>query len=193
MTSANIKWKMPFIKLQTAKIKWFFVLYSRKFERYIGVGFFKNYEWKYRQNSSLSFFAFQFFFRKYVLCQYQIQHRCPQEVLLGKGVLKICSKFTGERLCQNVISNVLLFATLIEIKLRHGCSPVNLLHIFRTSFPKNISWGLLLSTFDSLLNSFFYIIVLYFIYNNFICFVNLIEIKLNVTKYSIVYEKADEW
>ena len=28
--------------------------------------------------------------------------------------------------------------------LRHGCSPVNLLHIFRTLFPKNTSGGLLL-------------------------------------------------
>ena len=32
----------------------------------------------------------------------------------------------------------------IEIKLRHGCSLVNLLHTFRTSFPKNTSGGLLL-------------------------------------------------
>ena len=29
--------------------------------------------------------------------------------------------------------------------IRHGCSPVNLLHIFRTPFPKNTSGGLLLS------------------------------------------------
>ena len=29
--------------------------------------------------------------------------------------------------------------------LRHGCSPVNLLHIFRTPFPKNTSEGLLWS------------------------------------------------
>ena len=28
--------------------------------------------------------------------------------------------------------------------LRHGCSPVNLLHIFRTPFSKNTSGGLLL-------------------------------------------------
>ena len=28
--------------------------------------------------------------------------------------------------------------------LRHGCSPVNLLHIFRTAFPKNSSGRLLL-------------------------------------------------
>ena len=27
----------------------------------------------------------------------------------------------------------------IEIALRHGCSPVNLLHIFRTAFLKNTS------------------------------------------------------
>ena len=32
----------------------------------------------------------------------------------------------------------------VEITLRHGCSPVNLLHIFRTTFPKNTSGGLLL-------------------------------------------------
>ena len=32
----------------------------------------------------------------------------------------------------------------IEITLRHGCSPVNLLHIFRAPFPKNTSGWLLL-------------------------------------------------
>ena len=32
----------------------------------------------------------------------------------------------------------------IEITLQHGCSPVNLLHIFRTPFTKNISGWLLL-------------------------------------------------
>ena len=31
-----------------------------------------------------------------------------------------------------------------EIKIWHGCSPVNLLHIFRTPFYKNTSGGLLL-------------------------------------------------
>ena len=30
-----------------------------------------------------------------------------------------------------------------EITFRHGCSPVNLLHIFRTPFYKNTSGGLL--------------------------------------------------
>ena len=32
----------------------------------------------------------------------------------------------------------------IEIALRHECSSVNLPHIFRTTFPKNTSGGLLL-------------------------------------------------
>ena len=27
---------------------------------------------------------------------------------------------------------------VIEIALRHGCSPVNLLHIFRTPFPEHL-------------------------------------------------------
>ena len=54
------------------------------------------------------------------------------EVFFGKGVLKICSKVTGEHTCRSVIS------------LQHGCSPVNLLHIFRTTFLKNTSRWLLL-------------------------------------------------
>ena len=33
----------------------------------------------------------------------------------------------------------------IEIALRHGCSPVNLLHIFKTPFPRNTSCWLLLN------------------------------------------------
>ena len=36
-----------------------------------------------------------------------------------------------------------LTGNFIQIALRHGCSAVNLLHIFRTSFPKNTSGGLL--------------------------------------------------
>ena len=67
----------------------------------------------------------------------------PSEVSLGKGVLNICSKFTGEHPCQSAIS-IKLICNFIEIALRHGCSPVNLLHIFRTSFPKNTSEGSLL-------------------------------------------------
>ena len=51
------------------------------------------------------------------------------EVFLGKGVLKICSRFTGEHPCRSAISKKLQ-SDFIEITLRHECSPVNLLHIF---------------------------------------------------------------
>ena len=66
------------------------------------------------------------------------------EVFLGKGVLKICSKFTGEHPCRSVIS-IKLLCNFIEITLWHGCSPVHLLHIFRTPFTKDTSGLLLLS------------------------------------------------
>ena len=71
----------------------------------------------------------------------------PLEVFLGKGVLKICSKFKGEHPCWSVILLKFLLKLLsnfIEITLRHGCSAVNLLHFFGVPFPKNISEGLLL-------------------------------------------------
>ena len=65
------------------------------------------------------------------------------EVFLVKSVLKICSKFTEEHPRRSVISIKLLF-NFIEITLRHGCSPVNLLHIFKRPFLKNTSGRLLL-------------------------------------------------
>ena len=65
------------------------------------------------------------------------------EVFLGKGALKICSKFTGEHPCRSVIS-IKLLCSFIEITLRHGCPPVNLPHIFRTPFSKNTSGWLFL-------------------------------------------------
>ena len=58
----------------------------------------------------------------------------PPEAFVGKGVLKICNKFL-EHPCWNVISIILLFK-FIKHALRHGCSSLNLLHIFRTSFYK---------------------------------------------------------
>ena len=51
------------------------------------------------------------------------------EMFIGKGVLKICSKFTAEHPCRSAIS-ITLQSNFIEITLRHGCSPVNLLHVF---------------------------------------------------------------
>ena len=75
---------------------------------------------------------------------YIIQYRSsPPEVFLGKGVLKICSKFTGEHPCRSVIS-IKLQSNFIEITRWDWFSPVNLLHIFRTIFYKNTSGGLLL-------------------------------------------------
>ena len=65
------------------------------------------------------------------------------EVSLGKDVLKIWSKFTGEHPCRSVIS-IKLLCNFIEITLRQGCSPVNLLHTSRTPFCKNTYGGLLL-------------------------------------------------
>ena len=64
-------------------------------------------------------------------------------MLLGKSILKICRKFTGEQTCQSVISVKLLY-NFIQIALQHGCSPVNLLHIFKTHFLKNTSGRLFL-------------------------------------------------
>ena len=68
--------------------------------------------------------------------QNEIQKQ-PPEVLLGKGALKICSKFTGEHACRSVIS-IKLQNNFIEITLRHRCSPEI------TPFPKNTSGQLLL-------------------------------------------------
>ena len=66
------------------------------------------------------------------------------EVFLRKGILNICSKSTGEHPCRSVIS-IKLQSIFIENTLRHGCSHVDLLHIFRTPFPKNSSGWLLLN------------------------------------------------
>ena len=65
-------------------------------------------------------------------------------MFLRKGVLNICSKFTGEHPCRSAIS-IKLQSNFIEIVLRHECSPINLLHIFRTPFPRNTSGWLLLT------------------------------------------------
>ena len=64
------------------------------------------------------------------------------------AVLKIYSKFTGEHPSRSVIL-IRLLCNIIEITLRHECSRVNLLHIFRTPFPKNTSGGLLLFIYST--------------------------------------------
>ena len=78
------------------------------------------------------------------ISNWKIRNRSSRpDVFLRKGVLKICSKFTGQHSCRSVIS-VKLQSNFIEITLQHGCSPVNLLYIFRTPFTKNTYGWLLL-------------------------------------------------
>ena len=77
------------------------------------------------------------------LFQFVICRSSYPEVFLVKGVLKICSIFTGVHPCQSVIS-IKLLCSFIEITLCHGCSPINLLHVFKTRFSKNTSGRLLL-------------------------------------------------
>ena len=72
-------------------------------------------------------------------------------MFLEKGVLKICSKFIGEYLCQSVIVLKLL-CTFIEIAIQHERSPVNLLLIFRTTFPRETIGGLVLPFFRNCQN-----------------------------------------
>ena len=67
-------------------------------------------------------------------------------LFLGKGVLKICNQFTGEHPWWNVIFKNLQ-SNFIEIAVRHGSSPVNLLHIFRILFPRN-TFGWVLFRFN---------------------------------------------
>ena len=43
-------------------------------------------------------------------------------MFLGKVVLKICNKFTGEHPCRSAIS-IKVHCNFIEITLRRGCSP----------------------------------------------------------------------
>ena len=56
--------------------------------------------------------------------------------------------FLSQNECLSALQSVP--SNFIEIALRHGCSPVNFLHIFRTPFPKNTSGGLLLTMFCNL-------------------------------------------
>ena len=66
-------------------------------------------------------------------------------MFLEKCVLEMSSKFTEEHPCQSAIS-IKLQSNFTEIAPRHGCSPVNLPHIFRIPFLKNIIGRLLLKS-----------------------------------------------
>ena len=71
------------------------------------------------------------------------------KVHIGKQVSKKLFILTQIRslICFNLIyPQAHAHHNFIEIALRHQCSPVNLLHIFKTSFPKKVSGGLLLTS-----------------------------------------------
>ena len=57
-------------------------------------------------------------------CSFQLYwvRSAPPEVFLGKSVLKICTKFTGEHPMRSVVS-IKLLCSFIEITVRHGCFP----------------------------------------------------------------------
>ena len=85
------------------------------------------------------------------------------EVFLGKGVLKVRSKPTGEHPWWSAIS-IKLQSNFIGTTLWYGCSPVNFLYIFRTPFPKITSGRLLLSIFTYIFVNNSYLFCFYFIF-----------------------------
>ena len=74
-------------------------------------------------------------FQSHFCAKWLVQKQLPRGVRRER-----CSEnmqqIYGKHPCRSVISTKLLW-NFIEITLRHGCFPVNLLHIFRTSFLKN--------------------------------------------------------
>ena len=87
----------------------------------------------------------------------------------------MCSKFTGEIPCQGVIS-IKLLCNFIEITLCHGCSLVDLQHIFRAPFHKN--------TYEQLL--LYFSIVHFIIYYFESCFSNAAVLYTFGIRYLIV-------
>ena len=80
-------------------------------------------------------------FNNFFSCVWSLFRRKRSECLF----LKICNKSTKEHPCRSEISKKLL-CKFLEIALRHGCSPVTLLHILRAPFLKNTSGWLLLKS-----------------------------------------------
>ena len=68
------------------------------------------------------------------MCSY-VNRSSRLEVFLGKGVLKICRKFTKERLCRSVISISKLLGKFIEI--------VHVFYFIRNRFIRNLELGIL--------------------------------------------------
>ena len=98
-------------------------------------------KWMRKQKSKLSnTFNFAWFPYPAPNAPPETAYDCSRpEALLEKRLLKICTKFAGDHPPRSVIS-IKLQSNFIEIVLRHGRPSVNLLHIFRTPFPKN-TWA----------------------------------------------------
>ena len=112
-----------------------------------------------------------------VLCNVIVRSSHP-DVFLGKGVLKICSKFTRRHPCWSAIS-IKLQSNFIEIALLDECSPVNLLIIFRKPFPRHTSWWLLLNR--ERLNPSWLLLAARFIFYHF-SWVSFCEILMSVSE-----------
>ena len=83
-----------------------------------------------------------FFYGMFYSWFFAISRSSHPKMFLGRGVLEICGKFTGDHPCRSVIS-MNLQSNFIEITLRHVRSPVSLLHIFRAPFLKRTSGWLI--------------------------------------------------
>ena len=105
--------------------------------------------------------------------------------VLTKRCFKICCKFTREHPYRSAIS-IKLLSSFIEITLLHGCSLVNLLHIFRTPFPKNTSECLLLTFRTIIFQKFCRWLLQNFLCIYLICQCLFYFVFFMVFKYSVV-------
>ena len=76
------------------------------------------------------------------MCKYCTNY-LTEAVVQRCSLEKVLWKYAAN-LQETTHAEVWFQSNFIEIALRHGCSPVNLLHIFRTPFPMNRSGWLLL-------------------------------------------------
>ena len=119
----------------------------------------------FKQLKTLKNTFFMFFFRSHVeIIIWFYLEAATQRRFLKKAVLHMCSKFRGEHPCRSTIL-IKLLCNFIEIALRHECSPINLLHIFRTPSPKNTSGRLLLYSYVVIIFNFY---IFYFTSNMFL-------------------------
>ena len=81
-----------------------------------------------------------------------LQKQPSRRVFYEKVFWKYAPNLQEEEQSHRSVISIKFLFNFIEIALWHRCSPVNLLHIFKTHFPKNIPGRLLLNF--SLLRNF---------------------------------------